>query len=46
MTPLNGKRTYSLILELLKKAQISGATVCTGIGGYEKHVSLIFKLRE
>lgn len=34
---VDGKRTHLVILELLKKFQISGATVWTGIGGYGKH---------
>ena len=32
-----GKRTHVVILDLLKKSKISGATVWTGIGGYGKH---------
>lgn len=32
-----GKRTHLVILDLLKKSRISGATVWTGIGGYGKH---------
>jgi PII-like signaling protein len=33
----DGKRTHHVILDLLKKSQITGATVWTGIGGYGKH---------
>ncbi len=33
----DGKRTHLVILDLLKKSQITGATVWTGIGGYGKH---------
>ena len=33
----DGKRTHIVILELLKRSKITGATVWTGIGGYGKH---------
>lgn len=33
----DGKRIHLVILDLLKKSKISGATVWTGIGGYGKH---------
>ena len=31
-----GKRVHNLILDVLKKGKISGATVWTGVGGYGK----------
>lgn len=31
-----GKRTHNLILDVLKKGKISGATVWTGVAGYGK----------
>jgi len=34
---VGGKRLHLVILDLLKKSSISGATVWTGIGGYGKH---------
>ena len=34
---IDGKRTHIVVLDLLKKSKISGATVWTGIGGYGKH---------
>jgi uncharacterized protein len=33
----DGKRTHIVILELLKRSKITGATVWTGVGGYGKH---------
>lgn len=33
---VKGKRVQSLVLEILKKGSISGATICTGMGGYGK----------
>jgi len=33
----DGKRTHLVILDLLKRSKISGATIWTGIGGYGKH---------
>lgn len=33
---MKGKRVHMLILEILKKGSISGATIWTGIGGYGK----------
>jgi len=33
---VRGKRVHLLILDVLKKGKISGATVWTGIGGYGK----------
>lgn len=33
---VNGKRVHLLILDILKKGKISGATVWTGMGGYGK----------
>jgi PII-like signaling protein len=33
---IDGKRTHIVVLDLLKKSKISGATVWTGIGGYGK----------
>ena len=33
---VKGKRLHLLILDILKKGEISGATVWTGIGGYGK----------
>ena len=33
---LKGKRVHNLILDVLKKGKISGATVWTGVGGYGK----------
>ena len=33
---VKGKRVHLLILDILKKEKISGATVWTGIGGYGK----------
>jgi uncharacterized protein len=33
---LNGKRLHTLIIELLKKAGASGATVYTGVDGFGK----------
>jgi len=33
----DGKRTHIVILDLLKRSKIAGATVWTGIGGYGKH---------
>ena len=33
---VNGKRVHSIILDILKKGSISGATMWTGIGGYGK----------
>ncbi len=32
-----GKRVHNMILDILKKEHISGATVWTGIAGYGKH---------
>ena len=44
---IDGKRTHIVVLDLLKKSKISGATVWTGIGGYmENAVDLIYKLKE
>ncbi|MFZ0183395.1 MAG: DUF190 domain-containing protein [Nitrosotalea sp.] len=34
---VDGKRAHLVILDLLKKSKITGATVWTGIGGYGKH---------
>jgi uncharacterized protein len=34
---VKGKRLHILILDILKKKAITGATVWTGIGGYGKH---------
>ena len=31
-----GKRVHNLILDVLKKGKLSGATVWTGVGGYGK----------
>lgn len=33
---VKGKRVHNLILDVLKKGKISGATVWTGVGGYGK----------
>ena len=33
---INGKRVHSIILDILKKGSISGATMWTGMGGYGK----------
>ncbi|MDE1844499.1 MAG: DUF190 domain-containing protein [Thaumarchaeota archaeon] len=33
---INGKRVHSIILDILKKGSVSGATMYTGIGGYGK----------
>jgi len=33
---VKGKRAHLLILDILKKGKISGATVWTGVGGYGK----------
>lgn len=33
---VNGKRVHSIILDILKKGSVSGATMYTGIGGYGK----------
>ncbi len=33
---VNGKLVHSMILDILKKGSISGATLWTGIGGYGK----------
>ncbi len=33
---VNGKLVHSIILDILKKGSISGATLWTGIGGYGK----------
>ncbi|MHB8602616.1 MAG: DUF190 domain-containing protein [Nitrosotalea sp.] len=33
---IKGKRVHMLILEILKKGSISGATMWTGMGGYGK----------
>jgi len=33
---VKGKRAHLLILDILKKGKISGATVWTGMGGYGK----------
>lgn len=33
---VRGKRVHALILEILKKGSISGATVWTGVSGYGK----------
>ena len=33
---VNGKRIHNVILDILKKGKISGATVWTGVAGYGK----------
>ncbi len=33
---VKGKRVHMMILEILKKGSISGATIWTGMGGYGK----------
>lgn len=33
---VKGKRVRNLVLDILKKGKISGATVWTGVGGYGK----------
>jgi PII-like signaling protein len=34
---VGGKRLHIVLLDLLKKSNVAGATVWTGIGGYGKH---------
>ncbi|MDE1861749.1 MAG: DUF190 domain-containing protein [Thaumarchaeota archaeon] len=40
----NGKRTHRLILEVLKKSNISGATAWTGVEGYGKRGKSNFQI--
>jgi len=41
---VNGKRTHKVILDILKKAKISGATVWTGVAGYGKRGKSNFQI--
>lgn len=41
---VGGKRTHLVILEILKKSKINGATVWTGVEGYGKHGTSNFQI--
>lgn len=41
---VNGKRIHNIILDVLKKAKISGATVWTGVAGYGKRGKSNFQI--
>lgn len=41
---VEGKRIFLVILDMLKRHDISGATVWTGVGGYGKRGDSNFKL--
>jgi len=41
---VNGKRTHLVILDVLKKAKISGATVWVGVAGYGKRGKSNFQI--
>ena len=41
---VKGKRAHNLILELLKKGRISGATVWTGVAGFGKRGKSNFEI--
>lgn len=41
---VNGKRIHNIILEILKKGKISGATVWTGVAGYGKRGKSNFQI--
>ncbi len=40
----NGKRTHQVILDVLKKSKISGATVWVGVAGYGKRGKSNFQI--
>ena len=40
----NGKRVHSMILDVLKKGRITGATVWTGVSGYGKRGKSNFQI--
>lgn len=40
----NGKRVHSMILDVLKKGHITGATVWTGVSGYGKRGKSNFQI--
>jgi hypothetical protein len=40
----DGKRIHNVIVEILKKGKISGATVWTGVGGYGKRGKANFQI--
>jgi len=41
---VNGKRTHKVILDILKKSKISGATVWIGVSGYGKRGKSNFQI--
>ena len=41
---INGKRIHNVILDVLKKEKISGATVWTGVAGYGKRGKSNFQI--
>lgn len=41
---VNGKRIHNVILDVLKKGKISGATVWTGVAGYGKRGKSNFQI--
>jgi PII-like signaling protein len=41
---INGKRIHNVILEVLKKGKISGATVWTGVAGFGKRGKSNFQI--
>jgi len=41
---VKGKRVHNIILDILKKAKISGATVWTGVAGYGKRGKSNFQI--
>ena len=41
---VKGKRVHNVILEILKKGKISGATVWTGVAGYGKRGKSNFQI--
>ena len=41
---VNGKRTHLVILEMLKKSKINGATAWTGVEGYGKRGTSNFQI--
>lgn len=41
---VKGKRVHSIVLDILKKGKVSGATVWTGVGGFGKRGTSNFKI--
>ncbi len=41
---IQGKRAHSIVLDILKKSKVSGATVWTGVGGFGKRGKSNFQI--